>query len=101
MFTEVICSQSLVSTQEAEPMVTSPECSGNLEANRGEHVRSAASDWLHPKCCRPASERYRLDVAVAACGSILRHIDGRKYNFASGFKSEMTVKHKCFVYALA
>lgn len=32
-------SQSLVSTQEAEPPVTSAVCNGDLEANQGEHVR--------------------------------------------------------------
>lgn len=32
-------SQSLVSTQEAEPAVTSAASNHNLEANQGEHVR--------------------------------------------------------------
>lgn len=47
----ILNSQSLVSTQEAEPPVTSAVCNGDLEANQGEHVRPllpVRSFWNDP-----------------------------------------------------
>lgn len=49
IFSTVNHSQSLVSTQEAEPPVTSAVCNGDLEAKQGEHVRPllpVQSCWL-------------------------------------------------------
>lgn len=77
-FSTVSHSQLPVSTQEAEPPVTSAVCNGDLEASRGEHVRRLRSvalndstiDWSDWPCWWPvlsclAYSRWTVDVALS------------------------------------
>lgn len=43
MLSVVSHSHPLVSTQEAEPPISSAVCNGDLDPNRGEHVRPTAA----------------------------------------------------------